>query len=143
MTHVGPRAAFPLRLRNADHYVLPGLALVGDAAHGIHPLAGQGVNLGLLDAAVLADVLVDARESGRPIGSMATLRRYERARKGANLSMLGAMDVFKRLFSNNNPPLTLLRNLGLNLANASGPMKYIVIRRAMGLMGELPSLAKR
>ncbi|MEJ1338054.1 MAG: UbiH/UbiF/VisC/COQ6 family ubiquinone biosynthesis hydroxylase [Candidatus Sedimenticola sp. (ex Thyasira tokunagai)] len=143
VTHVGPRAAFPLRLRNADHYVLPGLALVGDAAHGIHPLAGQGVNLGFLDAAVLADVLVDARESGRPIGAMATLRRYERARKGANLSMLGAMDAFKRLFSNNNPPLTLLRNLGLNLANASGPMKYAVIRRAMGLIGELPSLAKR
>lgn len=140
---VGPRAAFPLRLRNADHYVLPGLALVGDAAHGIHPLAGQGVNLGLLDAATLVEVLIAAREGGQPIGSMATLRRYERARKGANLGMLGAMDLFKRLFSNNNPPLTLLRNFGLTLTDAAGPVKQMIMRRAMGLTGELPPLARR
>ncbi len=142
INRVGPRAAFPLRLRHADHYVLPGLALVGDAAHGIHPLAGQGVNLGLLDAAALVDVLLAARQAGRALGSMATLRRYERARKGANMEMLAAMDLFKRLFSNKNPPLTLARNLGLGLADASGPLKRLVVRRAMGLIGELPTLAR-
>lgn len=139
---VGPRGVFPLRLRNADHYVIPGLALVGDAAHGIHPLAGQGVNLGFLDAATLVDVLLQARDAGRPLGSRKTLRRYERARRSADMEMLALMDLFKRLFSNDIPPLRLLRNLGLSLANASGPLKQIVVRRAMGLSGELPSLAR-
>ncbi|MCG8426976.1 MAG: UbiH/UbiF/VisC/COQ6 family ubiquinone biosynthesis hydroxylase [Chromatiales bacterium] len=143
VTRVGPRGVFPLRLRNADHYVKPGLALVGDAAHGIHPLAGQGVNLGFLDAAALVDVLVEAREHGRALSSMATLRRYERARKGANIAMLGAMDGFKRLFSNRNLPLALLRNLGLSLADAAGPIKQLITRRALGLVGELPKLARR
>lgn len=143
VTRVGPRGVFPLKLRNADHYVQPGLALVGDAAHGIHPLAGQGVNLGFLDMAALVDVLLEARKVGRPLGSMTTLRRYERARKGANIAMLGAMDMFKRLFSNQNPPLTLIRNIGLSLVNAAGPVKNVIIRRALGLIGELPSLARR
>ncbi len=138
---VGPRGVFPLRLRNADHYVQHGLALVGDAAHGIHPLAGQGVNLGFLDAATLVDVLVQARDAGRPLGSLKTLRRYERARRSADMEMLALMDLFKRLFSNDIPSLRLLRNLGLSLANASGPLKQMVVRRAMGLSGELPSLA--
>ena len=140
---IGPRAVFPLRLRHADRYVLPGLALVGDAAHGIHPLAGQGVNLGLLDIAALADVLGAAREQDRDLGSMATLRRYERARKGGNLEMLAAMDLFKRLFSNRIPPLSLARNLGLRLADVSGPLKQMLVRRAMGLSGELPTLARQ
>ncbi|MET0023340.1 MAG: UbiH/UbiF/VisC/COQ6 family ubiquinone biosynthesis hydroxylase [Sedimenticola sp.] len=143
VTRIGPRGAFPLKLRNADEYVRAGLALVGDAAHGIHPLAGQGVNLGFLDMAQLVDVLLEARKSGRELGSMATLRRYERARKGANMGMLGAMDMFKRLFSNRNRPLTLARNLGLSLANGAGPLKHLIIRRALGLVGELPSLARR
>ena len=140
---VGPRASFPLGLRNADRYVSPGLALVGDAAHGVHPLAGQGVNMGILDAAALVDVLVAARESGRALGSLTTLRRYERARKAADIGMLGAMDLFKRLFSNSSPPLTLVRNLGLNLANIVTPFKRLTVRRAMGLAGELPSLARK
>ncbi len=139
---IGPRGVFPLRLRNADHYVQPGLALVGDAAHGIHPLAGQGVNLGFLDAAELVDVLVAARRAGRPLGGMPTLRRYERARRSADMEMLALMDLFKRLFSNDLPPLRLLRNLGLRLADASGPLKGLLVRRAMGLAGELPSLAR-
>jgi len=142
MTGVGPRGCFPLRLRHADRYVASGLALAGDAAHGIHPLAGQGVNLGLLDAATLVDVLVGARTTGRPLGAMATLRRYERARRSANMEMLALMDLFKRLFSNHNPPLGLLRNLGLNLADAASPVKRLLIRRAMGLSGELPQLAR-
>jgi len=142
VTHIGPRGVFPLRLRNADRYVLPGLALIGDAAHGIHPLAGQGVNLGLLDAAELADVLIEARRAHRPLGSLKTLRRYERARKGANIAMLGAMDLFKRLFSNDLLPLAVLRNLGLDFADRSGPIKGLITRRALGLMGELPALAR-
>lgn len=137
----GPRAVFPLRLQHAENYVEPGLALVGDAAHAIHPLAGQGVNLGLLDAATLADVLAQARLRGRPLGAMATLRRYERARKGANLAMMGAMDLFKRLFSNDNAALSAARNLGLRAADIATPVKHAIMRRALGVSGERPSLA--
>ena len=139
----GPRALFPLRLQHAENYVEPGLALVGDAAHAIHPLAGQGVNLGFLDAATLADVLAHARLRGRPLGAMATLRRYERARKGANLAMMGAMDLFKRLFSNDNAALSVARNLGLRAADIATPVKHAIMRRALGVSGERPSLAMR
>jgi 2-octaprenylphenol hydroxylase len=139
---VGPRALFPLRLGHAETYIKPGLALIGDAAHAIHPLAGQGVNLGFLDAATLGETLINAQRAGRPIGGMSTLRRYERARKGGNMAMLAAMDAFKRAFSNEIPPLRLLRNLGLTLADRSGPLKQLLVRRAMGLTGELPSLAR-
>jgi 2-octaprenylphenol hydroxylase len=139
---VGPRGVFPLRLEHAETYIQQGLALIGDAAHAMHPLAGQGVNLGLMDAMTLADVLVDVRQAGRSIGSLATLRRYERARKGANIAMLGAMDGFKRLFSNEVQPLRLIRNLGLNLADRSGYVKQQLMRRAMGLIGERPRLAR-
>ena len=138
-----PRAVFPLRLQHAENYVEPGLALVGDAAHAIHPLAGQGVNLGLLDAATLADVLVQARLRGRPLGGMDTLRRYERARKGANLAMMGAMDVLERLFSNDNPALSVARGIGLRATDLATPVKHAIMRRALGVSGERPSLAMR
>jgi 2-polyprenylphenol 6-hydroxylase len=139
---VGPRGVFPLRLGHAERYILPGLALVGDAAHAIHPLAGQGVNLGFLDAVTLAETLIDAKAAGRSIGGFATLRRYERARKGANMGMLAAMDAFKRTFSNEILPLRLTRNLGLSMADRSGPLKRMMVKRAMGLTGELPRLAR-
>lgn len=139
---VGPRGVFPLRLGHAETYIRPGLALIGDAAHAIHPLAGQGVNLGLLDAAALAETLIQARSAGHPIGNQATLRRYERARKGGNMAMLAAMDAFKRTFSNEILPLALVRNLGLSLVDRSGPLKHLLVRRAMGLSGELPTLAR-
>lgn len=138
----GERAAFPLRLQHANAYVRPGLALVGDAAHVIHPLAGQGVNLGLLDAAVLSDVLVAARQSGQPLGGLGVLRRYERGRKGHNLAVQFAMDGFKHLFSNSHPGLYLMRNLGLGLANRLPPVRHGFERVALGRGIELPSLAR-
>jgi 2-octaprenylphenol hydroxylase len=142
MTEVGPRAAFPLRLQHARAYIEPGIALIGDAAHVIHPLAGQGVNLGLLDAATLAEVVSDAVAAGQDFSSLKALRRYERWRKGDNLLMLGVMDGFKRLFGASLPPVRLLRNIGLNLTDAAGPLKNLIARRAMGLAGDLPRLAR-
>lgn len=142
MVEVGPRGLFPLRLGHAQTYCRPGFVLVGDAAHAMHPLAGQGVNLGFMDAMTLADVIIEAHAAGRAIGSMVTLRRYERARKGPNLAMLAAMDAFKRIFSNDLMPLKLMRNLGLDLVNRSGIVKHQLIRRAMGMSGELPRLAR-
>ncbi len=139
---VGRRGAFPLRLQHARAYVKPGLALIGDAAHVVHPLAGQGVNLGLLDAATLAEVILDAVAAGQDFASFKTLRRYERWRKGDNLLMLGVMDGFKRLFGHALPPVRLLRNIGLNLTDAAGPLKNLIARRAMGLEGDLPRLAR-
>lgn len=139
---VGARGAFPLRLQHSHSYVQPGLALIGDAAHVVHPLAGQGVNLGLLDAATLAEVIINATTSGQDIASWKALRRYERWRKGDNLLMLAVMDSFKRLFGTSLPPIALLRNLGLNLTNAAGPIKNQIARQAMGLAGDLPRLAR-
>jgi 2-octaprenylphenol hydroxylase len=141
VTAVGPRGVFALRLQHAESYVLPRLALIGDAAHAVHPLAGQGVNLGFLDAAQLAQVLDEARQRQRDVGALATLRRYERARKGDNLAMLAAMDGFKRLFSNDRTALRLLRHAGLNLADRMFPLKRLLLRRALGLGGGLPPLA--
>lgn len=142
LTLLGQRGAFPLKLQHADTYIKPGLALVGDAAHVIHPLAGQGVNLGLLDAATLVDVLVEARTRKRTLGSFANLRRYERARMGDNLIMQAAMDGFKRLFGNQLLPLKLIRNLGLGMVDHATPVKHMIARQALGTSGELPTLAK-
>jgi 2-polyprenylphenol 6-hydroxylase len=139
---IGPRAAFPLRLQYAKSYVRPRAALVGDAAHAIHPLAGQGVNLGFLDVAALVDALEHARSQQRDIGGLATLRRYERARRGDNLLMLAAMDAFKRAFGNRIPPLVAARNLGLFAADQVGPLKRAFMREALGLGDNLPTLAR-
>ena len=139
---VGERAGLPLRLRHAKAYVRPRLALVGDAAHTIHPLAGQGVNLGLADAAVLAEVLLDARVRRKGIGSIPVLRRYERWRKADNLAMMAAMDGFKRVFGSELAPVRWARSLGLNLTHAVLPVKNSLMSHAMGLSGELPQLAR-
>ena len=130
---VGERALFPLRRQYAEHTVKPRLALVGDAAHVVHPLAGQGVNLGLKDVRELADTLLEARARGRDIGDYLVLRRYERARKGDTLATLAAMDAFKHLFGSRIPPLRWARNLGLNLVDAAAPVKHQLMRVAMGL----------
>ncbi len=138
---VGERAGFALARQHAERYIAPRVALIGDAAHTIHPLAGQGINLGLLDAASLAQVIEQAAASGRDIGSMAVLRRYERWRKGENLLMQRAMDGFHLLFANRNPLLVGLRGLGLELTQRLPPVKMLYMHYAMGTGGDLPALA--
>lgn len=135
-------ASFPLKRQHAQSYVKQGLALVGDAAHMINPLAGQGVNIGLLDAACLAEVLLDAERVGKDIADLTVLKRYERLRRNENLKMMTVMDVFYRAFSSKNLPIKILRNLGLGLAERITPLKNKVMRGAMGLEGRLPKLAK-
>ncbi len=134
--------SFPLRRQHARSYVAEGVALVGDAAHMIHPLAGQGVNIGLLDAAALAEVLTDAVAAQQEISSLAVLRVYEKQRRSHNLLMMQTMDLFYRVFSNDKTPLKLLRNIGLGLAERAGPIKQKVIQLATGLDGRLPTLAR-
>lgn len=137
----GEREAWPLQRMHAGHYVLDRAALIGDAAHTIHPLAGQGVNLGLLDAAALTEVIVAARRDGRDPGALRVLRRYERWRRGDNLLMMWSMDALNRTFSNTQPPLGQVRNLGLSLVNNSAVLRRLFMRHAMGLDGDLPALA--
>jgi 2-octaprenylphenol hydroxylase len=136
------REAWPLTRLHAEHYVRERVALIGDAAHAIHPLAGQGVNLGLLDAAALAEVVLDARSRGGDPGALPVLRRYERWRRGDNLLMMSAMDGFNMLFGNELGPVRWLRNLGLTMVNAAGPAKDLLMRHAAGLAGDLPVLAR-
>jgi 2-octaprenylphenol hydroxylase len=143
LTLEGGRAAFPLRLQHAEQYVRPGLALVGDAAHVIHPLAGQGVNLGFLDAAALVDALREARLRGHRPGALRTLRVYERSRKGHNTATQLTMDLFKQLFGNDLVALSLARNVGLGVAGRLGPLRRLFERVALGYGLELPTLCQR
>lgn len=130
---VANRAVFPLRLFETLNYVKPRLALVGDAAHTIHPLAGQGVNLGLADVASLIEVIVDAINDKKDIGDIKVLRRYERWRRADNRSMLVAMDSLKRLFGSDLLIVKELRNVGLNITNQLTPLKNIIMQQAMGI----------
>ncbi len=129
----GPRGAFPLGARHARHYVLPGVALIGDAAHAIHPLAGQGANLGLQDAAALAAVLESALAEGLHPGDRPVLRRYERARKGANATMLHFMTGLNRLFTTDSRMIAELRTAGMRLFNRSGPIRERAVKVALGV----------
>jgi len=135
-------ASFPLKRQHAQQYVKAGVALVGDAAHMINPLAGQGVNIGLLDAAALAEVLVEANEKGENIGDVSVLHRYEKMRRNENLRMMTVMDAFYRVFSNKILPIKFIRNFGLGLAERISPVKNKVTRMAIGLDGNLPKLAR-
>lgn len=130
---VAQRYSFPLRQRHATDYTKPGIALIGDAAHTIHPLAGQGVNLGLLDVCALRDEIFRACERKLPLTEQSILRRYQRSRKAHNLMVMGLMEGFKRLFGANNITLRWARNEGMRQLNNLGNLKNAVIKQAMGL----------
>lgn len=142
VTACAERARFPLRRLHAERYFGERVALVGDAAHVVHPLAGQGVNLGFLDAAVLAEELVQARAAARDPGEPRRLRRYERRRRGENLLVQASLDGFHRLFTRDEAPLHWLRSTGMRVFEQLQPLKRKVIRQAMGLEGDLPELAR-
>ncbi len=137
-----PRVCVPLRQRHAKRYVAEGLALIGDAAHTIHPLAGQGVNLGFLDAAVLAEELQHAYERGERLADVRVLSRYERRRMPHNLALMAAMEGFERLFQADPLPVRWLRNSGLKWVEQLPEAKALFVRQAMGLSGDLPELAR-
>jgi len=139
---VGPRYHYPLSMMHAERYVAQRLALVGDAAHAIHPIAGQGWNLGLRDVVALAEVVVDARRLGLDIGGTTTLQAYERWRRVDNLALVAATDALNRLFSNDLPPVRLARDLGLAAVNRVPPLRRFFMRHAMGAVGDQPRLTR-
>jgi ubiquinone biosynthesis UbiH/UbiF/VisC/COQ6 family hydroxylase len=142
-THlIGERASFPLRRLAAQHYVCHRCALIGDAAHVVHPLAGQGVNMGLLDAAALTELLIAARREHEDLGALRILRRYERWRKTETHTLSTAIDAFDRLLAHGTGPVARLAQRGLGWVNRSQEAKRIFIRRALGVAGELPAAAR-
>lgn len=142
MEAIGPRCVTPLMLQHAEQYCAERCVLVGNAAHAIHPLAGQGLNLGVSDVAALVEVWLQAVTNGQDIGSRKVLRRYERWRKADNLSVMFAMDGFKRLFGNELPVVSTLRNVGMGVVDRMGPVKGKLMQRAMGLEGDLPKMTR-
>jgi len=139
---VGPRWAYPLSLMQAERYVAPRLALIGEAAHVIHPIAGQGLNIGIRDVAVLAELIVDARRLGLDIGGDALLQHYQRWRRFDAVALAAVTDGLNRLFSNTIPPIRLARDLGLAAVNRLPPLKRLLMRHAMGMLGDRPRLAR-
>ncbi|HUK10374.1 MAG TPA: UbiH/UbiF/VisC/COQ6 family ubiquinone biosynthesis hydroxylase [Stellaceae bacterium] len=139
---VGPRWSYPLAFLHAERYVAERLALVGDAAHVIHPIAGQGLNLGLRDVMALAECLIDARRLGFDLGDPRALERYERWRRLDNWMLSAVTDSLNRLFSNALPVVKSGRDLGLAAVNRVAPLKRLLMRHAMGLVGDLPRLAR-
>jgi len=133
ITAADKRYAFPLRLLHAQNYVAPGVALVGDAAHVIHPMAGQGLNLGLADVEALVAVVVEARKQKKSVGALRALQRYERARKADNVEALALVDGLHRLFRLRAPELGGLRELGMSLVGRAGMVKTALAKRAMGI----------
>ena len=137
---IGKRFSYPLKLMHAQSFIAPRCALVGDAAHGIHPIAGQGVNLGYRDVAVLAELLIEQRALGLDLGDAMLLERYQRARKFDSVSMTASTDLLNRLFSNNLPGMSLLRRAGMTAVEHLPPVKQFFMRHAMGLVGDLPKM---
>ncbi|MBW4651737.1 MAG: FAD-dependent hydroxylase [Kaiparowitsia implicata GSE-PSE-MK54-09C] len=140
---LGDRTLFPVRLMQSDRYIQPRLALVGDAAHCCHPVGGQGLNLGIRDAAALAEVILHAHERQEDPGSVAVLRRYERWRKLENWVILGFTDILDRLFSTRWVPLVATRRISLWLMRGIPPMRFLALTLMTGLSGRLPQLAGR
>ncbi|PMG06210.1 FAD-dependent 2-octaprenylphenol hydroxylase [Vibrio breoganii] len=140
--HLTTRQAIPLKMRYARDFAKNRVALIGDAAHTIHPLAGQGVNLGLLDAATLAQEIEQYWNTGKDIGDYANLRHFERWRKTEAVKMISSMQGFKELFNGGDPLKKLLRGVGMNLAGTLPGVKNEVMKHALGLKGDLPRLAK-
>ena len=138
----GKRFTYPLGLTLANSFIADRLALVGDAAHGMHPIAGQGLNAGLRDIAALADVLSAAKARGEDIGSSIVLKRYQQWRRFDTASLALATDSFNKLFSNDNPVLRAVRDVGMGLVNAAPGLRRGFIREAAGLTGDLPSLMR-
>jgi 2-octaprenyl-6-methoxyphenol hydroxylase len=140
---VSDRYIFPVQLMQSDRYVRPRLALVGDAAHCCHPVGGQGLNLGIRDAAALAEILQEAKSRGEDIGNLRVLQRYEKWRKTENSLVLGFTDFLNRFFSNNWLPIILIRRMGLSLMERVKPMKIFALKLMTGLKGKTPELAQR
>jgi 2-octaprenylphenol hydroxylase len=136
------RAAFPLQLLHAREYCRPRVALAGDAAHVLHPMAGQGVNLGLLDVAELVGALEAGRAAERDAGDITYLRRYQRARMAENLMMMGATDALKRVYGSHNPLLRSLRQQAIGAASSLAPVRQIMIHHAVGLAADGPRLLR-
>src|ERR1700733_9532979 len=139
---VGPRWAYPLSLMQAERYTARRLALVGEAAHVVHPIAGQGLNVGIRDIAALAEAAVDARRLGLDIGDDAVLDRYQRWRRLDAILLAGVTDGLNRLFSNTIAPVKLMRDLGLAAVNRLPPLKRLLMMHAMGTLGDRPRLAR-
>ncbi len=139
---IGGRFAYPLTLVHAERYVDHRLALLGDAAHAIHPIAGQGLNLGLRDVAALAEAVVDAQRLGLDIGDGLALERYQRWRRFDNLVLMAVTDGMNRLFSNDIAPVRLARDFGMAAVNRVPPLKRLFMRHAMGIVGDLPRLSR-
>jgi 2-octaprenylphenol hydroxylase len=139
---VSERQSYPLKMRYARQWLSQGVAIVGDAAHTIHPLAGQGANLGILDAAALAEQICTLVAQDKDFSLLRNLRPFERWRKTETLKMIAAMEGFKRLFAGNASSKKILRDIGLSAVNQLPVGKNAIIKHAMGLSGELPALAK-
>ncbi len=139
---LGERFIFQVQLMQSDRYVLPRLALIGDAAHNCHPVGGQGLNLGIRDAAALAEIVQTASKNGQDIGNIYILKQYERWRKQENLAILGFTDLLDRVFSNNLLPLVIIRRLGLWLMQRVPILKIFALKLMIGLKGKTPKLAK-
>ena len=139
---LGGRWRYPIRLLHADRYVDRRLALIGDAAHTIHPIAGQGLNLGLRDVAALAEVVVDDRRLGLDYGALPTLERYERWRRPDNVTLMAVTDGLNRLFSNDIAPVRLARDVGLAAVDRLPGLKRLFMQHAMGTVGSLPRLLR-